>query len=98
MKNLPDLKHIPAILKKEKVFKKAFHITELAAMPEQERDRYEHDLHIYWSYLSTIDKAATDARTEKASQIALNMKKDGVDLKLIVKYTGLTLAQIKRLK
>jgi len=98
LKNLPDLKHIPAILKKEKVFKKAFHITELAAMPEKERNRYEHDLHEYWSYLSTLDKAATDAKTERSAEIALKMKKKGLDTDLIVEMTGLSLSEIKRLK
>jgi len=106
LKNLPDLKHIPAILKKEKVFKKAFHITELAAMPEKERNRYEHDLHEYWSYLSTLDKAAADGeargeakgKTERSVEIALKMKKKGLDAALIAEMTGLSLVEIKRLK
>ena len=110
LENLPDLKLIPAILRKERVFKKAFHTAELAAMPEQERDRYERDLHEYWSYLSTLDKAAADGETrgeargkakgeaKKASEIALKMKKDGVDQEFIAKYTGLSPTQIERLK
>ncbi len=110
LKNLPDLNHIPAILKKEKVFKKAFHTAELAAMPEQERDRYERDLHIYWSYLSTIEKATADglalgeargeARGEakKSAEIALNLKNEGLDPAVISRATGLSLAEIKRLK
>ena len=64
MENLPDLKLIPAILRKERVFKKAFHTAELAAMPEQERDRYERDLHEYWPYLSTLVKAAADGEAK----------------------------------
>ena len=48
-------------------------------MSEQERDRYERDLYEYWSYLSTIDKTTTDASMEKAFQIALNLKKEGLD-------------------
>ena len=93
LKNLPDLEHIPSIMK-EKVFKKAFHTAELASMDEKERLRYEHDLHDYWGYVSSLRKAAKDARYE----IALNMKKDGVDPKLIAKYTGLPLKEIERLK
>ncbi len=61
LKNLPDLESIPAIMK-EKVFKKAFHTAELAAMPETERDRYEHDLHDYWTYLSSLRQAKREGR------------------------------------
>jgi len=61
LKNLPDLKHIPSIMK-EKVFKKAFQTAELAAMPEKEREAYERDLHGYWTYLSTLNKAKQDGR------------------------------------
>jgi predicted transposase/invertase (TIGR01784 family) len=105
LKNLPDLKHIPAIMK-DKVFKKAFHTAELAAMPEKEREQYEHDLHHYWTYLSTIDFAKAsgkklgraEGRAEEKIEIARSMKKDGVESNVIAKYTGLSLEEIKRLK
>ena len=42
---------------KERVFKKAFKKAELAAMPEKEREVYEHNLHDYWTYLATIETA-----------------------------------------
>lgn len=102
LKHLPDLEHIPSIMKKEKVFKKAFHTAELASMPEKERERYENDLHDYWAYLSSLKKAAKDARAEgesnKACEIARNLKKLGVDLETIAKATGLSPQEIKRLK
>ena len=56
LKNLPDLERIPSIMK-EKVFRKAFKKAELAAMPEKEREVYEHNLHDYWTYLATIETA-----------------------------------------
>jgi len=51
LKNLPDLDDIPSIMK-ENVFKKAFHTAELAVMPVNERERYEHDL--YYSLIKGI--------------------------------------------
>ena len=35
-------------------------MTELAAMPSKEQERYEHDLHGYWTYMATIEKAMQD--------------------------------------
>ena len=112
LKNLPDLEQIPAIMK-EKVFKKAFKTAELAAMPEKERELYEHNLHDYWTYLATIEtaekkgkakgraeglaKGIAKGRAEGKIEIARTMKKDGVDPSVIAKYTGLSLSEIKRL-
>ncbi|MCL2306486.1 MAG: hypothetical protein FWC43_14195 [Planctomycetaceae bacterium] len=63
-------------------------------------------MHEYWSYLSTLDKAAADGeakgeakgKAKKSAEIALKMKKKGLDVALIVEMTGLSPAQIKRLK
>ncbi|MGL4941948.1 MAG: Rpn family recombination-promoting nuclease/putative transposase [Thermoguttaceae bacterium] len=61
LKNLPDLNHIPAIMKEEVVFEKAFHTAEVAAMTEREREAYEQALNDYWTYLATLDFAAQTA-------------------------------------
>jgi len=113
LKHLPDLEQIPAIMK-EKVFKRAFKKAELAAMPEKERELYEHNLHDYWTYLATIEtaenkgkaKGRVEGRAEgivkgeakKALEIAQNMKREGFDPAMIVKITGLSLKEINRLK
>jgi len=101
LKNLPDLEQIPAIMK-ERVFKKAFRTAELAAMPENEREQYEHNLHDYWTYLATIKtaekKGKAKGRAERAVEIARNMKKEGFDMEMIAKMTGLPSEKIKRLR
>jgi predicted transposase/invertase (TIGR01784 family) len=97
LKNLPDLEQIPAIMK-EKVFKKAFQTAELAAMPDKERERYEQDLHDYWTYLATLETAENKGIAKAKREIALTMKRDGVDPEIIAKYTGLSLQEIKRMK
>jgi len=113
LKHLPDLEQIPAIMK-EKVFKKAFKKAELAAMPEKERELYEHNLHDYWTYLATIEtaekkgkakgraegiiKGIAKGEVQKATEIARNMKKEGFDPAIIVKITGLSLKEVNQLK
>jgi predicted transposase/invertase (TIGR01784 family) len=109
LKNLPSLEHIPAILKKEKVFQKAFQIAELAAMPETERWQYEHNLDHYWAYLGTIRFASMEGRAEgeakgraegeakKSAEIARNLKREGLSTALIAKTTGLNETEIEQL-
>jgi predicted transposase/invertase (TIGR01784 family) len=101
LKNLPDLDDIPSIMR-EKVFKRAFHTAELAAMPAKERERYEHDLYHYWAYWGTIETAENKGRAEgeaqKAVEIALNLKKMGLKASQIAEATGLSLQKIKQLK
>jgi predicted transposase/invertase (TIGR01784 family) len=97
LKNLPELEQIPSIMK-EPVFRKAFHTAEFASMPAREQDLYEHNLHEYWTYLSTLKTAEKKGRSKKAAEIARNMKNEGFDPAIIAKMTGLSLAEIKRLK
>ena len=108
LKNLPSLEHIPAILK-EKVFQKAFLTAEIASMTEKDRDFYEQNLDDYRTYLATIETAENkgirkgidigraEGEVQKTMDIARNMKKDGVDLSFITKYTGLSPDEISRL-
>jgi len=108
LKRLPDLEQIPAIMK-ERVFKKAFKTAELAAMPEGERERYEHNLHDYWTYLATLGTAEekgkakgraegrAEGETNKAIEIAQNMKQKGFDTATIAEMTGLPSDRIEQL-
>ena len=74
-------------------------------MPEKDRRVYEHNLHDYWTYLATIEtaenkgiaKGEAKGRAKEKLEIARNMKKDGVDLNVIAKYTGLSAKDIERL-
>jgi predicted transposase/invertase (TIGR01784 family) len=104
LKNLPDLKQIPSIMR-EKVFKKAFKTAELAVMPEKERELYEENLHGYWTYLATIEtaenkgiaKGRVEGRAEQQLQIARNMKQKGFDIATIAEMTGLKQKEIEQL-
>ena len=104
LKYLPGLEHIPAIMR-EKVFQKAFHTAEVAAMSEKDRDRYEQELNDYWTYWATIHTAEkkghaegrAEGKDERSTEIARNMKKEGFDVSMIVKMTGLALDEIEQL-
>jgi len=112
LKHLPDFDQIPAILR-EPVFEQAFATAELVRMDGDELLLYEASLKVYrdnysaWETAEIKAEARGEARgkaegiaegkTEEKFEIARNMKKDGVDLNLIAKYTGLTPEEIKRL-
>ena len=113
LKYLPSLEHIPAIMK-EKVFQKAFHTAEVASMSEKERAFYEQaekDYLSYWATITTAEKKGlqtgigigraegkAEGKDERSIEIARNMKKEGFDVSMIVKMTGLTPEEIERLE
>ena len=104
LKNLVGFDHIPDILH-EDVFQRAFATAEIARMTNLEYLQYEANLKTHRDAFATMETAITDARaeghaegeTQKAINIAREMKKDGVDTKVIAKYTGLAPKEIDRL-
>ena len=77
LKHLPDLKHIPSMMK-EKVFKKAFHTAEFASMPPKEQENYEHDLHHYWTYLATIEAAQKTGKAKGRAEGIVEGRAEGI--------------------
>jgi predicted transposase/invertase (TIGR01784 family) len=105
LKNLGSFDHIPAILN-EPIFQKAFHTTELAAMTYEQRSIYERSL-LYYLDMKNVVKTAVDEAVEIAVletidkrniEIAKNMLADNETDAKIMKYTGLTLAQLQELR
>lgn len=101
LKNLGSFDHIPAILN-ESIFQKAFHTTELAAMTYEQRMIYERSL-MYYLDMKNVVKTAVDEAVEIAVdgtkiEIAKNLILEGSTNDFITKITGLTLAQIEKLR
>lgn len=109
LKNLENFEEIPNILK-EKVFEEAFKVAEIAKYTPETRREYESSLKAYRDNINVIETARiegeargkVEGRVEgeaiKAVAIAENMLKDGLPEDTIVKYTGLSVNEIRELK
>ena len=104
LKNLSGLEEIPAILR-EPLFEQAFATAEIAGMSRAELRTYEAHLKAYrdnYAVLTTklnegIRLGRAEGRAEEKIEIARNMRSNGVDPNVIVKYTGLSSDEIERL-
>ncbi|MEA5140566.1 Rpn family recombination-promoting nuclease/putative transposase [Arcicella rigui] len=93
LKNLESFDHIPNILN-EPIFQKAFGTAELANLSAEQRAIYEENLIQYWGMKSALETAVE----EREFEIAKIMLADNEPNERIVKYTGLTVEQIERLR
>lgn len=92
LKNLENFEDIPQILN-EDVFQKAFDVAEVANFTPQQRAEYEQSR---MNYLGV--KAISDtAKEERSIEMAREMKRDGMNIDKIMKYTGLSKEQINEL-
>ena len=105
LKNLYKLTQRPKELC-DKVFDRLFEEAEIAKFTPQEIREYEASKKAYRDIKNSIDTAKQEGLAEgmelgmnqKALDIARNMLADGVDINLIMKYSGLTQEQIENLK
>ena len=94
----------------DKVFDRLFEEAEIAKFTPQELREYEASKMAYRDIKNSIDTAKQEGLAEgmelgmekgmnqKALDIARNMLADGIDINLIMKYSGLTQEQIDKLK
>ena len=94
----------------DKVFDRLFEEAEIAKFTPQELREYEASKMAYRDIKNSIDTAKQEGLAEgmelgmekgmnqTALDIARNMLADGVDINLIMKYSGLTQEQIDKLK
>ena len=87
-------------------FDRLFEEAEIAKFTLQEMREYETSKMAYRDIKNSVDTAKREGIAEgmekgmnqKALDIARNMLADGVDINLIMKYSGLTQEQIEKLK
>ena len=80
------------------VFRRLEEIAEVSAMTRDERIKYDHALKVYRDTLNTYNGAVQDGLQQgiqqgelnKAMEMALRMKSDGMPTEMIAKYTGLS--------
>jgi predicted transposase/invertase (TIGR01784 family) len=96
IKHLEDFQSIPAIFA-DKVFTQAFEKAALANLGQTDLEAYEMNLKVYRDYKSTVDTAFDEGKVEGKIDVARTMKADNEPIEKIMKYTGLSEAEIKQL-
>ena len=96
IKHLEDFQTIPTIFKDE-VFTQAFEKAELAKFDQKELDNYENSLKIYRDLKGVIDTAFDEGKLESKLEIAKALKENGIPTDIIIKSTGLSESDIKKL-
>ena len=99
LKNLSRLNNRPSSLR-EKIFSRLFDAAAIARFTPIELREYEDSLKAYRDIKNSLDTAEAKGREEGINianlAIAKRMLSDGMDMELVLKYTGLTEIQIKK--
>ncbi|QEC80323.1 Rpn family recombination-promoting nuclease/putative transposase [Mucilaginibacter ginsenosidivorax] len=104
LKNLSRMEKIPVYLRKP-VFEKLFSIAEYTNLTKEEKTMYDSSLKYKWDNKNVIDYARQEGMEKgmekgeykKAMDIAREMKKDGLPLAQISKFTKLSVEEIEKL-
>ncbi len=102
LKNLYKLEERPKALR-DKVFDRLFEEAEIAKLSPQELREYEASQFAYRDIKNSIDTAKREGKAEGIAEginmanlaTAQRMLSDGVDIELVMRYTGLTKEQIE---
>jgi predicted transposase/invertase (TIGR01784 family) len=101
LKHLPKLQEKPLKLQ-ERVFGKLFESAQIAKFNQEEMQKYEESLKVYWDIHAVIETAKDDAfdegKIEGKIEVAKNLISLRLDNETIVKATGLKIEEIERLK
>lgn len=108
LKQLPNLQRRPQALQ-ERVFQKLFDTAEIAKFTRIEMNTYQESLKHYRDLKNVIDtsfgdgkaegleKGRAEGKVEVKVEIARQMKSDGEPIEKIIRYTGLSEAEIEKL-
>lgn len=96
IKHLEDFQSIPSIFSDE-VFNQAFEKAEIAKFGKTDQVKYENSLKIYRDLKGVIDTAFGEGKLEGKFEMARLMKQENETLEKIIKYTGLSKAEIEKL-
>lgn len=108
LKNMGTLNRLPFKARKA-VFEKLEKIVDIASLSKEEREKYDESIKVYRDHLVTLAYAREEGRAEGRAEgleeglekgkleIARTMLADGLSLTMIMKYTGLSAEEIKKL-
>lgn len=97
LKNLPKLDRIPSELK-EKIFLKLFETAEIAKLNPNEYKQYEASVNAYRDIFNIKNTYLEKGKIEGRIEVAKNGLKEGLSIEIIMKLTGLTEEEIRKLK
>ncbi len=108
LKNISRLNKIPAYLRKS-IFEKLFNIAEYTNLTKEEKIMYDSSLKYKWDNKNLLDYAVkegvergikegiAEGEHKKAVAVAREMKKEGIPVAQIVKFTELSIEEIENL-
>jgi predicted transposase/invertase (TIGR01784 family) len=108
LKNISRMDKIPVYLRKP-IFEKLFNIAEYTNLTKEEKTMYDSSLKYKWDNKNVLDYALKEGieqgmqqgiqngKLEEAREIAREMKKDGLPLLQISKFTKLSIEEIEKL-
>ena len=107
LKNMPRMDRLPVYLRKP-IFEKLFSIAEYTNLTKEEKTMYDQNLKRKWDNQNVLDYAVTEAVKEAREEerikafeekkaIVREMKKDGLPLAQISKFTKLSIEEIEKL-
>jgi predicted transposase/invertase (TIGR01784 family) len=97
LRNLNKLDRIPDKLR-EQIFDKLFETAEIAKFTQEQVRSYEDSLKYYRDLKNSIDTARDEGKIEGKIEVAKNLLSNGIPVEVIVKSTGLSETEIKKLK
>lgn len=97
LKNMSRLDKIPVYLRKP-IFEKLFQIAEYNKLSKEEKAMYDVSLKRKWDNKAVLDFAKEEGRKEEAIAIAREMKKEGLPVAQIAKFTKLSIKEIENIK
>ncbi len=103
-KNMASLKERPEVFE-EKEFDRLFEIAQICNFALEQYNNYLEANKMLYDYENTIDyareeghlKGLAEGEQKKAKEVASTMKRLGIDMDLIVKSTGLSEEQVRKL-
>ena len=81
----------------ERIFHRLFEAAEIARFSPEEKEQYEESLKSYRDLKNVIDTSFGEGKVEGIKEIASNMLKEGFNIDLISKITGLSNDEIQQI-
>lgn len=97
LRNLNKLDRVPDKLR-ESIFDKLFETAEIARLTQDQVRSYEDSLKYYRDLKNSLDSAREEGKIEGKIEVAKNLLSSGISIDLIVKSTGLSEDEIKKIK